>query len=59
MSTVNNGPQIVRSGLVLNLDANKTTSYIGTGTNWVDISGNGNNGNLLKDLEYKYNFTKF
>ena len=27
MSTVNNGPQIVRSGLVLNLDASSVTSY--------------------------------
>jgi hypothetical protein len=39
-------------GLVLNLDANKTTSYIGTGTNWVDISGNGNNGVLVGSIAY-------
>ena len=39
-------------GLVLNLDANKTTSYIGSGTNWVDISGNGNNGILVGSIAY-------
>jgi len=27
MSTVNNGPQIVRNGLVLDLDASSVTSY--------------------------------
>ena len=43
---------IVNSGLVLNLDANKTTSYIGSGTNWVDISGNGNNGTLVNGVGY-------
>ena len=43
---------IVNSGLVLNLDANKTTSYSGTGTNWIDISGNGNNGNLVGSIAY-------
>jgi len=37
---------IVQSGLVLNLDASRTSSYIGTGTTWTDISGNGNNGTL-------------
>ena len=40
------GPNIVRSGLVLALDAADKNSYPGTGTNWYDISGNGNNGTI-------------
>jgi hypothetical protein len=37
---------VVASGLIQNLDANKTASYAGTGTTWYDISGNSNNGTL-------------
>ena len=37
---------IVRSGLVLNLDATNLASYPGTGTTWYDTSGSGNNGTL-------------
>jgi hypothetical protein len=37
---------IVRDGLVLNLDAGKIDSYPRTGTLWRDLSGNGNNGTL-------------
>jgi PKD repeat protein len=37
---------IVSSGLIQNLDANKTASYAGTGSTWYDISGNSNNGTL-------------
>ena len=40
------GPNIVRSGLVLALDAADKNSYPGTGTNWQDLSGNSNNGTL-------------
>jgi len=39
-------PKIVTDGLVLCLDAANTKSYPGTGTNWKDLSGNGNNGTL-------------
>ena len=35
---------IVQTGLVLNLDASRKSSYSGSGTTWIDISGNGNNG---------------
>jgi len=35
-------PAIVTSGLVLCLDAANNKSYSGTGTSWVDLSGNGN-----------------
>ena len=38
---------IVQTGLVLNLDASRSSSYTGTGTTWTDISGNGNNGTLV------------
>jgi hypothetical protein len=38
---------IVRDGLILNLDAAKKDSYPGSGTVWNDISGNGNNGSLV------------
>jgi hypothetical protein len=41
-----NGPQIVRDGLVLYLDAGNRRSYPGSGTSWTDLSGNGNNGTL-------------
>ncbi|MGA1048484.1 MAG: hypothetical protein ACO3UU_10755, partial [Minisyncoccia bacterium] len=37
---MNFGPQIVRSGLVLYLDAANRKSYRGTGTAWQDLSGN-------------------
>jgi hypothetical protein len=37
---------IVQSGLVLNLDASRKSSYPNSGTTWTDISGNGNNGTL-------------
>jgi hypothetical protein len=38
---------IVRIGLVLDLDAAQPLSYKGTGTTWTDLSGNGNNGTLV------------
>jgi hypothetical protein len=37
---------VVRDGLILNLDAGKVDSYPRTGTLWTDLSGNGNNGTL-------------
>lgn len=40
------GPEIVSDGLVLSLDAANSKSYIGSGTAWTDLSGNGNNGTL-------------
>jgi hypothetical protein len=51
MSTVGNwrGPNIVKDGLVLYLDAGSPNSYINGifGTSWKDISGNSNNGTLI------------
>jgi len=40
------GPKIVRSGLVLCLDAADKNSYSGTGTTWKDLSGTGYIGTL-------------
>ena len=40
------GPQIVRNGLILALDAADRNSYPGSGTTWTDLSGNGYNGTL-------------
>lgn len=37
---------IVTNGLQLCLDAANTKSYPGSGTSWVDLSGNGNNGTI-------------
>ena len=36
-------PDIVREGLVLNLDAGEPSSYPGSGTTWTDLSGNSQN----------------
>lgn len=41
-----NDTTIVRSGLVLYLDAGLVNSYSGTGTTWTDLSGNGRNATL-------------
>lgn len=38
---------LVTNGLVLNLDAGNTSSYSGSGSTWVDLSGNGYNGTLI------------
>jgi hypothetical protein len=38
--------KIIRTGLQLNLDAGNRSSYIGSGTAWSDISGNGRNATL-------------
>ena len=37
---------IVRFGLILDLDAGNPTSYAGSGTTWYDVSGNSNNSTL-------------
>ena len=45
--TQQEGPPIVTEGLVGHWDAGNPYSYPGTGTNWTDLSGSGNNGTLL------------
>jgi hypothetical protein len=37
---------IITSGLILNLDASNSLSYSGSGVNWYDLSGNGNNATI-------------
>lgn len=49
---LNHSPNIVRSGLVLYLDAANVKSYPGSGTTWTDLSGNGNNGTLTNGPTY-------
>ena len=43
---------IVRNGLVLNLDAGNLSSYSGSGTIWTDVSGKGNTGTLANGPTY-------
>ena len=43
---------IVRSGLVLDLDAGMNASFNNTGTTWTDLSGIGNNGTLTGGPTY-------
>jgi hypothetical protein len=45
-------PRMVTNGLVLYLDAGNTRSYLGSGTTWTDLSGNGNNGTLVDGPTY-------
>jgi hypothetical protein len=46
------GPDVSENGLVLALDAGNTKSYPGSGTNWTNLSGNGNNGTLVSGVGY-------
>lgn len=49
-------PNVITDSLVLHLDASKSTSYSGSGTNWYDLSGNGNNGTLLNGVSYSRDY---
>jgi len=46
------GRGIVRDGLVLDLDAGKTASYVGIGTTWTDLGVYSNNGTLTNGPTY-------
>ena len=46
MATIYN-PNLVTDKLVFYLDAANTKSYSGSGTDWKDLSGQGNNGTLI------------
>ena len=48
----NSALNLVTSGLILNLDAGRSTSYPGTGTTWTDLSPTGNNGTLINGVGY-------
>jgi hypothetical protein len=43
---ISRGPKMVTNGLVLVLDAADKNSYPGSGTTWIDMSGNNNHGTL-------------
>ena len=43
---------LITSGLQLWLDAGNASSYSGSGVNWNDLSGNGNNGTLVSSPTY-------
>jgi hypothetical protein len=45
-------PQIVKQGLILNLDASNVNSYPGSGSVWFDISGNGNHFTLFNSPSF-------
>ena len=46
------GSNYLRSGLALRVDANDTSSYGGSGTTWLDISGNGRNLSLVNGVSF-------
>lgn len=50
--SLGHGASVVRSGLVLHLDAANRKSYPGSGTTWSDLSGQGNNGTLVNAVGY-------
>jgi hypothetical protein len=47
-----NEKNIVRSGLILHLDAGVSSSYPGSGTTWTDLTGNGYNAVLTNGPTY-------
>jgi len=52
MSLAHGNRPIVTDGLVLCLDAANSRSYSGTGTDWFDLSGNGNDATLVNGVGY-------
>jgi hypothetical protein len=49
---ITRGPNIVRDGLVLCLDAKDPNSYSGSGSTWSDVSSNGYTGTLTNSPSY-------
>lgn len=49
------GPKIVTSGLILALDASDKTSYSGTGTSWLDLSGQGAHASISGSVSFVSN----
>lgn len=56
--SVHAGPNTIKSGLVLHLDASNPKSYPGTGTSWFDLSGNGYDFNISASAFSKINNIK-
>lgn len=52
-----NMPVYIVPGSILNLDAANTSSYLGSGTSWNDLSGNGNNVTLPSTLASTFTST--
>ena len=50
--SLSHSPKVVTSNLILYLDAANPISYIGSGTTWTDLSGNGNTGTLTNGPTY-------
>lgn len=44
--------QVVKNGLLMCVDASNPKSYVGSGTNWADLSGNGMD--VTKTADYNY-----
>lgn len=51
-SNIESIPSIVTDGLIVYLDATKSSSYPGSGTVWYDLSGNGNDATLYSGVAY-------
>lgn len=49
---LSHSPSIITSGLTSCVDAGNPRSYPGTGTTWIDASGNGNNSTLVNGPTY-------
>jgi hypothetical protein len=47
MKTISGGPATTTDNLILYLDAANNKSYSGTGTTWLDLTSQGNNGTLV------------
>ena len=56
---VSGGPDIVQSGLILNLDASDRNSYVSGSTTWTDTSGNGYGGSLIGSASFSAGPDKF
>jgi hypothetical protein len=59
MATQYANGKIVTSGLVLALDAADRNSYPGSGTTWIDLSGNNNGGTLTNGPTFSNNSIVF
>ena len=49
-------PILITSGLILRIDAGNLSSYAGSGTNWLDLSGNGYTGSLVNGPTFTSSF---
>jgi len=52
VGTISNIGRMIASGLVLDIDAGNPASYSGSGTTWIDLSGNNNNGTIVNSPTY-------